>query len=579
MEENGMPGVQEFSNGEKSGKGKKIAIVILMILVLLSAGALAAVNFFPEVIFSPKTIYLMAEKQNMMLLQKQIDDYFNDGFVKDGLKVYSTPFSSNSELTFKYKLDNFQGQEAEQLKMINNILSASKLVINASSDYKNEKTKGEYKLNIKGNDLITAEVFADKKKIGIRVPAFYNKYVVVNGDDMAPVFEKFNQPVQMRKIITNADIIKAIKFDKKEAFDLVNGYSEYLAKQLKDGNFKFTKGASIQTKDGNISCNQVTLRLTAAEMKNIAIKMLEKAQNDDKLLNLMAGNIINVMKLYEEAGYYGTEGLPVEFKDISTVKEKIKQAIDEMKKDTSAEQNKSELAMTLMIDNRFKIFERKIEAIIKAADSTAAGTVTIRFAGFTQPKSKAFENIFEFKVDGNSDISRFTIDAVQAPKVQGKPVTTAINIEAVQNENGTEIKPFTGRVDLSDDSIKDKSRKLTANYEFKISSNGTEIGTISGAINANSTRDSAQNKTDFSMDTTVKPPSIGQQANEFGFVLGLTSTTKFGTPVSLPSIDAGNSLYINTASMQEIQDAVMQIQTEAQKFLMQNAQLFAPSGM
>lgn len=581
MEENGVQNTQEFSNTRKSGKGKTVAIVVVMILVLLSTVALVVVNFFPEVIFSPKMIYLLAEKQNINGIEKQIDDYLNDGFVKDAFKTLSTPYSDNTELTFRYKLDNPQGQQIEQLKMINNILSKSKLVINSSTDNKNDKRKTEIKLNIGGNDLITSEIFVDKKKIGINLPNFYNKYILVNGNDLAPVYEKFGQPVQMKKLVTNSDIMKVIKFDKKEADSLLSEYTGYIVKQLKDDNFKFAKGVSLQTKDGNISGNQVSLNLTAAELKDLSIKVLEKVQNDDKLLNLTAGNVINVMKLYEEAGYYGAEGLPTEFKDINSVKQKIKEAIDELKNDTTVKGSKSELNMTLLIDNKLNILERKITFNVKGADSSNLGKVTIRFAGYKQPQSNSMVKTFEYSEEEGSNISKFIVDAVQTPKTQEKPAATVINIENSPHQYGTEVKSFTGKIHLTDESVKDKTSKITAKIEVNIPQSGMQNGKISGVVMIDSNRDPSQNKmnTNLNIDMDVLPPSIGSSTNGFGLILGVNSNTTFGGAVNLPTVDAANSLDLNTASMQEIQGAIAEIQTQVQKFVMQNAQMFIPSGM
>ena len=580
MEENGVPNTQEISDSQKPKKGMPKAIIVVFILLLLCVSALGVVNFFPEVI-PAKMIYMMAEKQNITLFQNQVDQYMNDGFTKDALKVFDTPYTGNSELTFKYKLDKIQAAEVAQLKIINNILSASKLIINETADNKNEKAKVDYTLNVKGNDLIKIEAFADKKKIGIKIPVFYDKYIVLNADNMAPIFEKFGQPVQFKKIVTNADIMKVIKFDKKEAFTIMNEYGEYLLKQLKDSNFKFTKGAKLVTSEGNIGCNQVAIKLTATELKDISIKMLEKMQTDDRLLNLTAGNVINVMKLYEDAGYYGTEGIPSEFKDINTIKQKIKEGIDIMKKDTSDTDNKSEFVMTLSIDRKFVILERKIEAISKDVNSKTIGTMTLKIAGFKQLKSKGKETIFESLYDEQSNKARFTIDAVEAPKIQGQPTKTTVNIESAVNSAGTETKPFTCRIDIGNETVKDKSRNISANFDAKIVQYGTENLNVNGILTYGATRDPSAGKVDsnIGLDTNIKIPAMGSANNEVGFILGFVSKMKFGGTVELPSVNASNSLDINTATNQQLQEAMTQIQTAAQSFIMQNASLFAPAGV
>ncbi|MGE5329144.1 MAG: hypothetical protein ACM3KR_06545 [Deltaproteobacteria bacterium] len=578
MEETGVQNTQGFSGGERPKKRMPVAIVILFILVLLCAGALSVINFFPEVI-PAKMIYMLAEKQNIMQIQKQVEDYMNDGFVKDALKVYDTPFSNSSELTFKFKPETLQSPEAAQLKVINDILSSSKLTINQSSDYKNDKNKAEYILNIKGNDLIKAEMFMDKKKLGIKVPAFYDKYITIDGNNMEPLFKKFGQDVQMKKLVTPSEMFNAVKFDRKEVYNLIDDYSKYIIKQLKDKNFKFTKGVKLSTSEGDITCNQIALTLTAAEFKEIGIKVLEKMQNDDRLLNLTAGNVINVIKLYEDAGYFGTAGVPSEFKDINSVKQKIKEAIDSAKKDTTVENDKTETVMTLLIDRKFNILERKFELVDKGSDSKATGVNSIRFGSFSQPKSKGKETIFEIK--DPSMKSRFTVDAVQAPSAKGQPVKTAVNIESVSSYTGTEEKPFVCKIDITDDSIKDKSKKINAKFEATMLSYGAAKSVISGTLTTDSVRDSGagtiNNKVSF--DVTGKTPGMSGQGNELGIILGLDSKMKLGEAVKMPSVDASNSLEINTATDEQLQQVVMQIQTAAQNFYLQNLKLFAPSGM
>lgn len=570
---------QEYSK-QAGSKSKKILFGALILLGVLCIGALTVVSFFPEVILSPKNLYLLAEKQAGSNFLKQMDNYFSDGFVKDILKIYDTSYENKGEVRLNLKADNLTGTEAQQFNSINDLLSSSKLIFQENADLKNDQDRVKASLLLRDSKLLDADLFVNKEQAGISIPTIYNKYFTLNTNDLTPIYEKLGQKAGPKKLVMSSDVLKAIKMDKNDINLVEKDYSKFWADYVTDKDVTLTKGTEMVTSEGNIKCNQLTLKLDNARTKDFLVKLGEKVAGDDRLLNLTAGNFINVMKLYEDAGYFddtSTKGLPEEMKDINAVKKSIKDAVEKLKSNETDGIANTNFVMTLFVDNKLNVLERKIQ-IINNKEGSAQDGVTFRIANYVQPRTKAKNNLMELKIEDNSTNGMVELyyNYLEPEAAKGKPKTCTVTIDAASTTNGKEDGKLTSTFNSTIEELKDKHQKLDSDFNIAFNAPGENesIG-VSGKITSTADRDPANKALNytFGINADIKP-SASETNEQLGFELNTTSNIKFEAPVQMPELKAGNTVDLNTASQEEIMKEFEEVQTAAVNFVMQNAQLF-----
>lgn len=581
MEEYNSGYSPEYSTKANS-KVKMILLVLLIIAALISVSALAVINFFPEVVFSlmPKNMYLFVENQAKGDFEKDIQKILNDADVKDLLTISETPYKDEMELTFKIKTDNLTGAEADQIKKVNELLLIpAKLVLSENTDYKNEQIRQKISLIYQNNKMLEADMFMNKERVGISVPTIYNKYFTVNIKDLAPVWEKFGQTTGPKKLVTNMDIIKAIKIDKKELESIINDYAKFYADFIKDDEITFTKGVEIETSEGKIKCNQITLKLTEQRAKDLVVALAEKMSNDDKLLNMTAGNFINVMKLYEDAGYFEDSmygSMPEEFKDINKIKEKMKESIEEMKKQPV--DGKTDFLMSLYINGSYDVLERKFEIINN--DQEKGGRATLTFGNYKLPTSKSQNGIVEFVFEDKGSDEKTTMKFNNVESLQnGKTKLNTITFEGIQKSGDTVGDLFKAKVDMTTDEDKDGKTNITAKYDISfIPGTDSKSSKIYGELKSVETRDDGKKSYDYKYDIDVNLKSDEMAAvsgnGEIGFLIGLNGKVQRGVPVEMPNLDASNNVDLNTVSQEQLMSEFQAIQGKVMEFAEQYKDLF-----
>ena len=580
----------KYTQRVKSKSGKVLLVIVLLIAFLV-INAFVILNFFPQVVLSPKNMYLVAEYQAKNKLISQIGDFFNDGFVKDSLKTFSTPFSNTVDLSMKLKPEKFTGamgqQVKQQLASINDLLSSSKITVSQGVDYKQEKMNEKISLNIKGNEMLNSEFSFDKDRLGISIPAIYNKYITLNTKDLTTVNEKLGQTGGLKKIPTPFDFMKAVKLDNKDLDKVVKDYSDFFANYISNNDVKFTKGAKVVTPEGNISCNQLTLKLEQARFKDLRIKLLEKISNDDRLLSLTAGNIVNILKVYDEAGVFDNlpvKGLPEEFKDINRVKEDIKKDIEKLKNETNESKNSSEFVMTLLVDRNFKVLERKVELSDKAemGGLKSDNLTTLSFLDYKQPKSKGQNSQVEIKMEDhiNNYAEGYKLNILEQPVVKGKPQSSTVVCEYYTAKDGKEVKPITLKFDIiKDNMVKNKHQSIKSDFDmnFTIGLGIVRGLRVTGKYASDMDRDAInktlKSKTDIDADFKLTG-TASQGDEEAGIVFNVNRQIKFDAPVNIPELNSSNSIDLNSASKEEVISAAQEIQKNVSDFYNKNKDLF-----
>lgn len=548
----------------KSNLGMKIILGCLIILFLLCVGSFVVLSYFPEVIFSPQTLYLQAEKNAGNNFIKTLNNLFDDDMYKTILKAYETPYAYKGEISLK------------------DILTSSKLTFDILEDIKNEKVRNKFSLIIKGNKLIDVDIFQNKNLLGIKVPVLYSKYITLDGDNLLPIYEKFNLPSEglPKKLIRDSQVFEILDLPnaKKELNEIIPNYIKFYADFMKNADVKFTKNVKISTSEGDIKCNQLTLRLDQKKINDFAIQLSEKIADDDKLLDLVLGRYTKILKLYQEAGYYSD--LPRNTPDVSTLKQEFRNWVKEFKNQVKENKEDIEVIMTLFVNRGFNVLKREIKIVNKSDQNTPQKPeMVITFSGYKMPKSKTYNTTMELitknvNYDSTTAIIRF--NNLESSVNNGKGKNNKITFEISKKDDKKEQSLM--KLNLDFNQIEDKNKQTNTNGTFEltfgsISSNPKLSGKFTSETNRNQKDETFSGKYNIDVDITL-PESAKAKSDKIGFTLDLNEQYKFNVPVELPEVSGDNSLNINTASVEEIGKVIEEIKTAAGKFVSQNAHLF-----
>lgn len=578
MEQEEFMYTQEYVERTNS-KAFKIVFIILGIMAFLALSSLVIYNLFPEVI-PTKYMYFLAEKKTVDYFEKQIDGYNKDEFIQDQMKIYSTPYQLQSDITLNLKAGNLIGQEAQQFEMINEILKTSKITLVQNEDVKNEKARAKMSLVIKGTKLIDADMFLEKNSAGIKIPALYNKYIVLNPQDIRTACKKIGVNDVPKKLITNNDIINAIHIDKKELKNIQKDYIDFFKNNITSKDVSFSKKAEISTSEGSIKCRKITLTMNETRSKDIALKLCDKISNDERLLNLIANNVVNITKLYDDAGCFdspGVEGIPEELKSVDAFKKKMKEDLDNSKKEITENKDKGEFIMNLFIDKNFNVLDREIKLIDKSETNSDAknSVTTIRFAGYKNPDSKTKNYIFKIESSG---VMKIELKNLQPPIVKGEAQRNNITFSIDSLLNDSEMNIVEGQIDVNIDKNTKNKQIITSTFSIEpAKASDAGFGKINGKFANIITRD-PKNKTlveDLNIDTDIKMSAdFLNRSKQFGFVYNQANKTSFDVPVKMPELKKNNVLDLNKAKKKEIELAMIKIKKTANLFFAKNAHLF-----
>lgn len=319
-----------------------------------------------------------------------------------------------------------QADTAQFDTLMNNL----KLTYIVNSNLVDGKQSAVATVKYNDQDQFTFNVIKSGDSYGIKSDEVVYQYLTLNNENLRDVYTKLNVqnpdglPNKFNPL--NYNIYK--NMDQADKQKILSTYQNLLNNQVTDNHFSSQKEVTIDMNGQSVTANAYMLELSAQEFLALKIAFLEQLMTDDTTLK------------------YITEFIQMDEQYIVTIKQRIQEKIDELKRDGVKEEESlkitvyetnRELATTLIefgnatyrIDNTMTDANQKV-TITKTINDETPVTTTTTLERITS------SNDNEFKVQSTSKTGETVTNTTELNiKLEGSTEDTLLNLMIELNDN------------------------------------------------------------------------------------------------------------------------------------------------
>lgn len=257
-------------------KNKKVLVVMMLLLVIILVVCVGVYAYISLDIFkTPKQLF-GKYLDNQIIQVKDI----NMGALKtvsDNLKNTATETEYDMEVGSDY--------DDETMKV--------KLAL--KTDPADSVAMAVLKMNTKDNELANYSLYADKEKIGLRIPELNEKYFSVKVNTILEEAQKYlsKQNATEKTIELNTENIEKYKNEFK---NLYNKYIEEVKLNFTDDKFSAEKNIKVDVNGKSISANKYSFSINVKQLGDIAVNLLNKMSDEPILSDFMTEEQISELK-------------------------------------------------------------------------------------------------------------------------------------------------------------------------------------------------------------------------------------------------------------------------------------------
>lgn len=250
-------------------KGKKIGIIILVLLILLMiAGGAFAYAYIATDIFK-------TDKEMFFKYFSQITA--EDGFIEKGIvdfekKKMQTPYKNSGEITID--LEDLGELDEKILEKVNGLV----IRFDGQIDSANQKTEQNIEIDYGNNVILPISYKQDVNKFGLQSDKLSKQYIGIRNEKLKEFATKFGveDVSEIPDKIELSNIEEKAIFTDEEIEQLKQIYGTVLQQELLEENFTRVKTQQNES---------YTLELSAEQIKNIIIKMLEATKSNTMIID------------------------------------------------------------------------------------------------------------------------------------------------------------------------------------------------------------------------------------------------------------------------------------------------------
>lgn len=520
-------------------------------------------------------MYLAAELKHLMGLKQKYEK-----LAPSIVSMLGVPYNSKGTTTFKLKnydklTSKMGAEEAAYIKQAVDLLNRSKFIVDESRDYKKGQMKQKTSVILNNKNLFDINVVQNNNIIGISVPVFYSKYFTFDKNNLTPVYQKFGITNGPKKIITDMDVFNAIKVSPSDLEGLLKSYGLMYVSAIAEEDVTIKPGVDLETSEGKIKCNMIMVSFNKNKMAAINVKLAEKIAGDEKLQTMIIENYVNILKLYNDAGYLTAADKSTlkkmhgaNYLDKTAMKKwlatKLKNDLATLKKAAAAGKLNQTFVMKLFVDQNMNIIERRVWVQDKT-NPKSINSWTLKHAGYMLPKSKKAYSTFAASLQDSSGRYETILNSWQSIASDKKSINQKIALDVVVKKGRHVSKPIYTRLNMNIAGGADQSKVIKSDYLVSVDVSGDSLR-AKGNCSLNLKGHTITSK--FTADGSISASrNVG-----FGFTINSDANTTLGVPVQVPAFTKENSLNLGTATDQELAVAFSDIQNKAMLWFLSNAQ-------
>lgn len=447
-----------------------------------------------------------------------------------------------------------------ELTPFRDIIRESALTLETRTDPPTGRQSIRMGYELRGSQLIDAEMYQDPDRMALSVPVLYDRYVVLENENLGAFLRRQGIPYQgPDRILTNRDYAEALHLPPEQWREIQRRYGTYLRDHLDEEDFTLTRDVKYESPEGTVLLRQVTLTLSEQKCKDLARGLVTEFRNDTATVDLLVENTANWMQLMADSG----SPVPGELTDPNYLRDQIASGADDVLDAIDGWRIPGGIKFALLLDKKGRIVQQKLEVGVDAAEGQAAFQAT---HDTWRSADKATETRINLTVgpreNGGTDALVYMASIQTKPK--GKGITD------VSAAHGLMAPGLMVDLKYNGDVVREPKGTYEAKVDFDAGlfagpAEAFEVaGTFSQRIDAATQAGVYKTRTDVDMRVS---DSITVRVTAGG-------TTDFSQPLAFPEFTAANAFMLNEASPAEIEAVLWEIQQAAGDFFMRNADLF-----
>ena len=306
------PETSEESKNKKS-KGKKFplkAFLKALIISVLVIAFFSGVTFLGYYTFLPAKPTLMIAGYFSALKGYSLFDRNMAAYEEEYLKpVYEGRVKKDTELSLSVDRTFLESGiiPPETVDLVDELLKKISIDFGYASDVRNKKETVYWGLNCMNNPALTAHLFLDDTRFGLRVPELTQKTVTGEFKDLPKLAEVFPDiPAESLEAYSSLDpwmpvrIYDEIKIDRKDIKRLMMDYSKQIIDSIDPEDMSIRRGRTTDVLGRKIKCQEITVSLDQSAQYKVVYNVLSRLRNDHNAYNLFCGNLMKLADIVRE---------------------------------------------------------------------------------------------------------------------------------------------------------------------------------------------------------------------------------------------------------------------------------------
>lgn len=321
-------------------KAKKIAIIFAIVL-LIGACAFAAVYYLTDIFKTPQdAFYSYIEKAAKM------DNATSYQEMLEELKAAKEKsYKSETSIGVEIDLKRISDKQAQQMQ---NMLKNVKLNVNSNVKPSENKSTSEISLNFGGFSAGDLKLVKDGEVFGIKSDLLDNKYIAVENNNLKDLFSKLGaKTTNIPNKFESIDLYDLLYVSKEDQFNLEKTYKNIFKDTIPAENYTKQENITQKVNGQDVNTTAYTLSLGKEDLINVIVKLLETAEEDDTLLNIITEKVNKLVDngMFDQMNASTSYSLPSTIKSRRTIMankistDQLKQRIKELINDLKSENN------------------------------------------------------------------------------------------------------------------------------------------------------------------------------------------------------------------------------------------------
>lgn len=452
---------------------KLIGIIVAALVVVLGVGGVSA---YFMIFQSDKAQYFKAEQSTFEFMEDKLSEQF-ESELEWNEKAQETPVDSSVELSAEYEDPDNMANDMGDMFDIEDIVNNSSLTLNSQTDLEEHKSNMGLEMDVASFELKDFNVYLDDSRLVVDLP-FLDDSLQITDEALNESMQEIDPDFKDADINFESFFESAQGLPDEEIEDLKEDYIVSIYDDLPKDAFDSEK-ETIEVDGEDVKAKKITMDLSEEQVKEMIISILEKAEDDEDLQEIIKDRMqAQMMGVSADSADVDLETDVDELFD-----EGIPEAIDAVEDDLHMPEG---ITSTIWVDDK-KIAKRDLNVSVGNGDEAAE--LLVEGTNALEDEQQKYD--YQLSVVDPQD-EKYTADVTADWSMKDDEVKDTIEISAADmtlayNEEGT---------------IKDGDREFERTLNFAGPQPGMD-GSLIWTGNSSFDGDKMSSENEFTVDSAL----------------------------------------------------------------------------